>query len=251
MKMAKDDDELHSKKTKKEGLEAAAREAMERSTTETKSPPDAKTDPMTGEKLKKKSDPPGGPFRKSGDSDKPALLLAEYKTPARCMHAAERLRDAGYTKFDAHTPFPVHGMDKAMGLPDSRLGWIVIVCALTGTSCAFLMMWWMNCYDYPIVIGGKPPSVSSIASMVPIMFELTILFSAFAAVFGMFGLNKIPQHNHAIFVSDRFKSFSTDKFWISVEAGDPKFKLEKTRELLEKTHPEFVEVVLKSDAEAM
>lgn len=87
--------------------------------------------------------------------------------------------------------------------------------------------------------------------MVPIMFELTILFSAFAAVFGMFGINKIPQHNHPIFVSDRFKSFSTDKFWISVEAEDPKFKLEKTRELLEKTHPEVVEVVLKSQAEAL
>jgi Protein of unknown function (DUF3341) len=235
MSMSNDDDQLHSKKTKKEGLDAAAREAMERTGTETKSPAGAKTDAMTGEKVKEKKPP--------SKSDKPALFLAEYKSPARCIHAAEKLRDAGYTKFDAHTPFPVHGMDKAMGLPDSRLGWIVIVCALTGTATAFLMMWWMNCYDYPIVIGGKPPSASSIASMVPIMFELTILFSAFAAVFGMFGLNKIPQHNHAVFESDRFKSFSTDKFWISVEAQDPKFKLDKTRELLEKTHPEFVELV--------
>jgi ActD protein len=238
MSMPPDDDELHLKKTKKEGLDAAAREAMERTNTETKSPKDAKTDPMTGEKVVKKDSPKKEP--------KPALFLAEYKSPKRCIHAAEKLRDAGYTKFDAHTPFPVHGMDRAMGLPDSRLGWIVIVCALTGTASAFLMMWWMNCYDYPIVIGGKPPSASSIASMVPIMFELTILFSAFAAVFGMFGLNKIPQHNHPIFESDRFKSFSTDKFWISVEAEDPKFKLDKTRELLDKTHPEFVELVMQS-----
>ncbi|MEO7110510.1 MAG: DUF3341 domain-containing protein [Polyangiaceae bacterium] len=234
--MSNDDDQLHSKKTKKEGLDAAAREAMDRTNIETKSPANAKTDAMTGEKVtEKKKDPKA--------SDRPALFLAEYKSPARCIHAAEKLRDAGYTKFDAHTPFPVHGMDKAMGLPDSRLGWIVIVCALTGTATAFLMMWWMNCYDYPIVIGGKPPSASSIASMVPIMFELTILFSAFAAVFGMFGINKLPQHNHPVFESDRFKSFSTDKFWISVEAQDPKFKLDKTRELLEKTHPEFVELV--------
>jgi hypothetical protein len=237
------DDELQSKKTKKEGLDAAAREAMERTAIETKFPENLKVDPMTGARISKPAPKPV--------EDRPALILAEYKTPARCMHAAEKLRDAGYTKFDAHTPFPVHGMDKAMGLPDSRLGWIVIVCALTGTSSAFLMMWWMNCYDYPLVIGGKPPSTSSIASMVPIMFELTILFSAFAAVFGMFGLNKIPQHNHAVFVSDRFKSFSTDKFWISVEAEDPKFKLEKTRELLDKTNPDFVEVISKSDAEAM
>jgi len=233
-----DDDEKDLKKTKKEGLEAAAREALQRSDVETKVSDDAKTDAMTGEKVpSKKHSAEAAPKR-------PALFLAEYKSPGKCMHAAEKLRDAGYTKFDAHTPFPVHGMDKAMGLPDSRLGWIVIVCALTGTSSAFLMMWWMNCYDYPIVIGGKPPSVSSLASMVPIMFELTILFSAFAAVFGMFGLNKIPQHHHPVFESDRFKSFSTDKFFISVEAEDPKFKLDKTRELLEKTHADYVELVM-------
>ena len=228
-----------SKKTRKEGLDAAAREALQRTGVETSAAPDSKTDAMTGEK---KPDPKA--VRKAQASDKPALYLAEYGTPAGCLHAAEKLRDAGYTKFDAHTPFPVHGMDRAMGLKDSKLGWLVIVCAVTGTSCAFLMMWWMNCVDYPLVIGGKPPSVSSLASMVPIMFELTILFSAFAAVFGMFGMNKIPQHHHPVFESDRFRSFSTDKFWISVEAHDPKFKIEKTRELLEKTHPNFVELVM-------
>lgn len=232
-----DDDK--SKKTRKEGLDAAAREALQRSGVETKSKDDAKTDPMTGEKRKDSK-----AEAKKQAPEKPALLLAEYDSPGKCLHAAEKLRDAGYTKFDAHTPFPVHGMDKAMGLPDSKLGWIVICAALTGTSCAFLMMWWMNCVDYPLVIGGKPPSVSSLASMVPIMFELTILFSAFAAVFGMFGLNKIPMHHHPIFESERFRSFSTDKFWISVEALDPKFKLEKTRELLEKTHAGHVELVM-------
>ncbi|MEO8797129.1 MAG: DUF3341 domain-containing protein [Polyangiaceae bacterium] len=227
------------KKTRKEGLDVAAREALQRTGVETSASPDAKTNAMTGEK---KLDP--AVVKKAHAPEKPALLLAEYPTPLGCLHAAEKLRDAGYTKFDAHTPFPVHGMDRAMGLKDSRLGWLVIVCAVTGTCCAFLMMWWMNCIDYPLIIGGKPASVSSLASMVPIMFEVTILFSAFAAVFGMLGMNKLPMHNHPIFESDRFRGFSTDKFYISVEAEDPKFKVETTRELLDKTHPAFVELVL-------
>ena len=170
-------------------------------------------------------------------------LLAEFATPAALYHACERIRDEGYTRWDAHTPFPVHGMDKAMGLPDSKLGWIVLVCGLTGVTAAFSMMYWMNNVDYPIVIGGKPPTIGSLPSMIPIMFELTILLSAFGAVFGMFHLNRLPRHHHPIFESDRFASFSNDKFWVSVEAEDPKFKLDRTRELLDKTHPAFVEVV--------
>jgi hypothetical protein len=174
---------------------------------------------------------------------RPALLLAEYPTPGACMHAAEKLRDAGYTKFDTHTPFPVHGMDRAMGLPDSKLGWIVLCFGLTGTTAAFTMMHWMNNIDYPIVIGGKPPSIASIPSMIPIMFELTVLFSALAAVLGMFHLNRLPRHHHPVFESDRFRSFSDDKFFVSVEVEDPKFKLDRTRELLEKTKAAHVELV--------
>ena len=83
---------------------------------------------------------------------RPALLLAEYETPGACMKAAEKLRDAGFTKFDTHTPFPVHGMDAAMGMKDSILGLIVFPVGLTGTTLAFLMIWWMNAVDYPIVI---------------------------------------------------------------------------------------------------
>ncbi|WP_394837084.1 DUF3341 domain-containing protein [Pendulispora rubella] len=174
---------------------------------------------------------------------RPALLLAEYRTPGECLHAAEKLRDAGYTKFDAHTPFPVHGMDRAMGMPDSKLGWIVIAMGLTGTTLAFTMMHWMNNIDYPIIIGGKPAGIASIPSMIPIMFELTILLSAFGAVFGMFGLNRLPRHHHPVFESDRFRAFSNDKFFLSVEVEDPKFKLDRTRELLDKTHPSHVELV--------
>jgi hypothetical protein len=174
----------------------------------------------------------------------PTVIVAEFDSAHDVLHAAERVRDAGYRKWDTHTPFPVHGMDKAMGLGDSRLGWIVICCAVTGLSGALLMMHWMNGVDYPIVIGDKPGGApGSLPSMVPILFELTVLLSAFGAVFGMLGLNKLPQHNHPVFESERFRAASDDKFFISIEADDPKFDVDRTRALLEKAHAAHVEVV--------
>jgi Protein of unknown function (DUF3341) len=172
---------------------------------------------------------------------KPCRVLAEYGTTKGIIHAAETLRDAGYKAFEAHSPFPIHGMDEAMGLKDSRLGWIVLACGLTGVSSAWLMMFWMNGVDYPLIIGGKPPG--ALPSMVPIMFELTVLLSSFGAVLGMFGLNRLPQHHDPLFFSDRFAKFSNDKFFLSVESGDPKFDVERTRALLEKTHPEAIEII--------
>jgi len=175
------------------------------------------------------------------NEETPALLLAEYDTPGEVLHAAEAVRDAGYTQFDTHSPFPIHGMDAAMGMKDSKLGAIVFPIALTGTTLAFLMMWWMNGVDYPLVIGGKPPY--SLPSQVPIMFEVTILFSAFSTVFGMFHLNRLPRHHHPVFNSERFKGFSDDKFFLSIESTDPKWSLERTKKLLEGTHPKHLELV--------
>ncbi len=179
------------------------------------------------------------------DSEAPALLLAEYDSAGDLLHAAEKVRDAGYTQWDTHSPFPIHGMDAAMGLPDSKLGLIVFPIGLAGTTLAFLMMWWMNGVDYPLVIGGKPPY--SLPSMIPIMFELTVLLSAFGTVFGMFHLNRLPRHHHPLFNSERFKSFSDDKFFLSIEATDPKWSLDRTKKLLEGTHPSNVEVVYDDD----
>ena len=180
---------------------------------------------------------------KPADGQAPALLLAEFNTPADCLHAAEALRDAGYKDFDAHTPFPVHGMDAAMGMADSKLGLIVFPIGILGTTLAFAMMHWMNNIDCRIIIGGKPASIASLPSMIPIMFELTVLLSAFAAVFGMLGLNKLPRHHHPIFNSERFKEFSNDKFFVSVESTDPKWSTDKTRKLLEDLHPASLELV--------
>jgi hypothetical protein len=175
------------------------------------------------------------------ESTRPVLLLAEFETPDDVMGAAKRVRDAGFEKWDVHTPWPVHGMDTAMGLSDSRLGWIVLVAGLTGLSLAVLMMQWMNGYDYPLVIGGKPPD--AFASMVPIMFELTVLLSAFGAVFGMLGLNELPRHHHAVFYSERFEAASNDRFFISIEAEDKQFDASKTRSFLEELKPSYVELV--------
>lgn len=179
------------------------------------------------------------------DNGTSSLLLAEFDTPGAVLSAAEKVRDAGYKVFDTHSPFPIHGMDAAMGLKDSILGLIVFPIGMTGTTLAFTMIWWMNAVDYPIVIGGKPPF--SLPSMIPIMFELTVLLSAFAAVFGMFHLNRLPRHHHPLFNSERFAGFSNDKFFLSIESSDPKWNLEKTRALLESCKPTHIELVQDDD----
>lgn len=173
-------------------------------------------------------------------------IVAEFDTPADVYHAAEKVRDAGYTQWDTHSPFPIHGMDKAMGLKDSFLGLLVFAGGATGVTTAVVMIWWMNGVDYPIVIGGKPPF--SLPSSVPIMFELMVLFASLTAVFGMFGINKLPRHHHPIFESEKFRAATDDKFFISVESTDAKFDLERTKKLLEGTHPTHIELV-KDDQE--
>jgi hypothetical protein len=178
---------------------------------------------------------------KSDKKKRPAVILAEFEKPDALIHAAEKVRDAGYQKWDVHTPYPVHGMDAAMGLGDSRLGWLVLIMGLSGLASAAALMIWANGIEYPIIIGGKPPI--SIPSMIPICFELTILFSALGCFFGMLGFNNLPKHHHPVFYSDRFRSFSADKFFISVEAADPQFDVAGTRRFLESLHPAHVELV--------
>jgi hypothetical protein len=174
----------------------------------------------------------------------PWVVLAEFHSAHDVLHAAEKVRDAGYARWDAHTPFPVHGMDRAMGLKDSKVGWIVIVFALVGLTGAFTMMHWMNGVDYPLIVGDKPGGApGALPSMVPIMFELTILLSAFGAVLGMLHLNRLPRHHHPLFESERFRMASDDKFFISIEADDPKFDVDNTRALLEGAHAKHVEVI--------
>jgi hypothetical protein len=168
-------------------------------------------------------------------------VLAEFATAADVYHACERVRDAGYTRWDAHTPFPVHGLDKAMGLKRSPLPWIVLVMGLTGAGLGFLLQWWVHAKAYPLVIGGKP--YVAWPAYIPVTFELGVLFAAAGAVFGMLGLNRLPMHHHPLFKSKIFERVSDDTFFISIESWDPQFDASATRKLLESLGARSVELL--------
>ena len=157
-------------------------------------------------------------------------LMVEFENVWDFMPAVKQVRDAGFKHWDVHTPFPVHGMDDAMGIRGTRLPWIILLGGLTGLFLATLMQWWMNAVDYPFVISGKP--LFGIPANIPVMFELTVLFSAFATFFGMWGLNGMPRLYHPLFNSERFRRATQDRFFIVVEARDPRFDIDKTRALL-------------------
>jgi hypothetical protein len=163
--------------------------------------------------------------------ERPFAIVGYVDTPAEIFRTCEALRDAGYKKFDAHTPFPVHGLENAMGLKPSRLPWVVLVAALTGLSSAILMQWWMGVVDYPLNIGGKTPFTPP--SWVPVGFELTILFSALGTFFGMWIMNGLPRFFHPVMQHPSFQRASDDRFFVSVETTDPNYDSDRTRRLLE------------------
>jgi len=171
----------------------------------------------------------------------PALILAEFSTPAALYRGCERVRDAGYTRWDAHSPFPVHGLDGAMGMKRSMLPWIILVLGLGGAATGFLLQAWVHSMAYPLTISGKPHFAWP--AYVPITFELGVLGGALAAVFGMLGLNQLPRHHHPIFDGSRFSRFSDDAFFISIEAADAKFDREATAKLLSAAGATHVEIV--------
>ncbi len=166
-------------------------------------------------------------------------VLAQFDDPSALMQAARGVRDAGYTRWDCYTPFPVHGLDQAMGMRDTRVPWVVLGAGATGLAAAILMQWWMNAVDYQFVLSGKP--LFSLPAQIPIAFELTVLFASLSAFFGMFAFNKLPQFYHPVFRSARFKRATTDRYFIGIESADPKFDPQKTELLLEKLGSSAVE----------
>jgi hypothetical protein len=156
--------------------------------------------------------------------------LAEFDDPHLLLHACEKVRDAGYTHWDAHTPFPVHGLNDAMGLKPSKLPYLVLGGGVTGLGLALLMQYWMNVLDYPYLISGKP--LFSVPANIPVIFELTVLLSAFAAFFGMLAINGLPRYHHPVFYSARISRATDDRFFISIDARDPKFEREATGQLI-------------------
>ena len=168
-------------------------------------------------------------------------LLAQYEDVDAIKKAAEKVRDAGYTNWDCHTPFPVHGLDPAMGIRRTRLPYVIITGGILGFLTAIVMQWWMNAIDYPYIISGKP--YWSVPANVPIMFELTVLFSGLTAFFATLGRCGFPRFHHPLFNSERFLKVTDDKFFLAIEANDPKYDAAGTKELLESTSPTAIESV--------
>ena len=168
-------------------------------------------------------------------------ILAEFDSDTAILEAAAKVRDAGYTNWDSYTPFPVHGLDASMGMKATKLPWLVLFCAFCGAAGGYFMQYWMNAVDYAYVIAGKP--FHSAPSQIPVTFEVTILFSAFAAFFGSMILNGLPRFYHPLFRSERFRKVTTDKFFICIESADPSFSEAKTRSFLESLSPSHVESV--------
>ena len=168
-------------------------------------------------------------------------IMAEYTTPADAIHAAEKVRDAGFRKWDVFTPFPVHGMDKAMGLKNSKVGWFSFIGGVTGYTTGMLMIWWMNAVDYQVLIGGKP--MFSPFGAFPPCYELTILLGAFGAIGGMMFLNKLPRLHHPLLKNQRFALATHDRYFVVIETADPKFNEVETRKLLEAAGSKRIELV--------
>jgi ActD protein len=164
------------------------------------------------------------------DASRPWGLLAEFASPHDLVRAAATMRDAGYTRWDAHTPFPVHGLDGAMGIKTTRLPYLVLAAGLAGAASGLLMQWWMNAIDYPIIISGKP--FNSLPADIPVTFELTVLLASLTSFVGMLIANGLPRFHHPLLANASFRRATTDGFFLAIEAADPRFDLAKTEQLL-------------------
>jgi hypothetical protein len=168
-------------------------------------------------------------------------LVADFDKVDEFLDAVKAVRKAGFTKWDTHTPFVVHGLDAAMGIKPTALPWVVFGAGLTGCAAGIALQWWTNAVDYPFLISGKP--LWSLPANIPVAFEMTILFAAISALVGMLAFNGLPQLSHPLHKSRLLKRATDDRFMISIEADDPIFDAEKTRELLESLEPLQVEAV--------
>lgn len=174
--------------------------------------------------------------------EKNMVIIAEFANPKALLKAAGGLRYGGYEKFEAYSPFPVHGMDEAMGLSDSRLGWIVMISALAGALGGLFFQAWASAAAYRLVISGKP--FLSVEAFIPVTFELTILCAAFSTFFGLLILNKLPAFYHIVFKSKNFHRASSESFFISVDSTDIQFDRSKTVEYLERLGGENIETLI-------
>jgi mono/diheme cytochrome c family protein len=172
--------------------------------------------------------------------------VAEYADDNKLLEAARKVRDSGYSRTDAFTPFPVHGIDEALGIKATVLPWFTLCAGATGTCIALVMQWWMNAFDYPYIISGKP--FASWPAFIPVAFELTILFAAYTTVFAMLGLNGLPKFSNPMFTNPKFDRATDDRFFLWVDSRDKYFNTEKVKSLLESTGPISLDEVREDDS---
>lgn len=186
--------------------------------------------------------------------EEPYGILAEFEQVDTLIAACEKVRDAGFKKWEAYTPFPVHGLDTAMGHEPTKLPWIVLACGLTGMIGGIVLVWWTNgntqvdpsglpyaVQSYPFIVSGKP--FFSLPANIPPIFEMTILLSAFGAFFGMLALNLLPRFSHPVFHCSRFDRATQDRFFIAVDSRDPNYDGERIQRMLTEAGATAVEVI--------
>ena len=172
-------------------------------------------------------------------------LIAEFDSPAAILAAAEKVRDSGYQRWDVFTPFPIHGLDKVMGLKNSLVGWFALAFGGGAFVTTMGLIWFCNAFDYPLIVGGKP-MFSLPMSFVP-SYILMILGGAVGAFVGMVALNQLPRWHHPLFGKKRFEMVSRDKFFLVIGANDPKFSEAETRQLLAQAGGKHIELVEDED----
>ncbi|MCB1024928.1 MAG: DUF3341 domain-containing protein [Acidobacteria bacterium] len=165
-------------------------------------------------------------------------LLAEFDTTTEIVRAAEKVRDAGFTKTDAFSPFPIHEMDEALGIKRTILPYLVFGGGICGLTLGLGLQIFVHVFNYPIIVGGRPHL--SLPAFVPPSFETTILLAAFTAVFGMLLLNGLPKPYHPVFNVPRFNLATREKFFLLIQSEDEKFDYEETKQFMQSLNPQEV-----------
>jgi hypothetical protein len=168
-------------------------------------------------------------------------LMAEFDSPTDLAHAAQRAYSEGYRRMDAYSPFPIEEVSEAVGFGHSRVPLVVLVGGLLGCIGGYLMQYWISALNYPINVAGRP--LNSWPAFIIVTFEMTILGAALFAVFGMLALNGLPMPYHPVFHVPRFAFASKDRFFLCIEAADPKFDRDGTERFLRELNPKQVSEV--------
>jgi hypothetical protein len=168
-------------------------------------------------------------------------LLAEFSDANELVAAAHQTHAAGYRKFDCYTPFPIEELAEAMGRHHSYLPLLVLIGGILGGVGGYALCYWTSVIDYPLIVGGRP--FNSVPSFIPVTFECTILGASLAAVLGMLGLNGLPMPYHPVFNVPRFALASRDRFFLCIEADDPKFDIDDTWGFMSRMQPRQVSQV--------